>query len=546
MDSLLINEANAPLTAPLNSTVKARWERKMSYNIDSTAPLSFQLNAQQCQTPKTPKNHQLTNSNHSKTPKTINKTPTVNGLNKTPKQQSYNNNNKLNDSYTTDRFIPTRNDIDTTINLHFLTSDLNNLSINPNNNTSNNSSNNNTGKLPHTNENQSANIINLQLANTLFNTDDINSKILSYKYKAPKSNDIHTDKLRVVYTANTLQQSTTINKTNKSTTRYISSNPERILDAPDMIDDYYLNLLDWSQNNIVAVGLGKSVYLWDASTGTIDMLCELSSIDDSITSVQWMNDSIHLAIGTNNNTVQLWNIQQKKQVRSLRGHSSRIGSLAWNQHILSTGSRDNNICNHDVRIKDSLQSTYTGHQQEICGLKYSPDGKQLASGSNDNTCKIWDIAMNQPVHTFNDSIAAVKAVSWCPYQSNILATGSGTADRYIRLYNTQTGVMQHSVDSGSQVCSILWNKYDKELISAHGFTLNQLTVWKYPSMISTHQLTGHTSRVLHTALSPDGTTICSAAADETLRFWVISNGQQQTNKVESNRRVPISNISTIR
>ena len=48
---------------------------------------------------------------------------------------------------------------------------------------------------------------------------------------------------------------------------------------------------------------------------------------------------------------------------------------------------------------------------------------------------------------------------------------------------------------------------------------NQLCLWKYPSMAKVAEFTGHTSRVLHLAQSPDGTTVCSAAADETLRFW---------------------------
>lgn len=48
---------------------------------------------------------------------------------------------------------------------------------------------------------------------------------------------------------------------------------------------------------------------------------------------------------------------------------------------------------------------------------------------------------------------------------------------------------------------------------------NQLCLWKYPSLAKVAEFTGHTSRVLHLAQSPDGTTVCSAAADETLRFW---------------------------
>jgi cell division cycle protein 20 (cofactor of APC complex) len=66
-----------------------------------------------------------------------------------------------------------------------------------------------------------------------------------------------------------------------------------------------------------------------------------------------------------------------------------------------------------------------------------------------------------------------------------------------------------------------WSTTEKELLSAHGFSQNQLTVWKYPTMTKVADLHGHTSRVLHTAMSPDGSIVCSAAADETLRFWRV-------------------------
>ena len=89
----------------------------------------------------------------------------------------------------------------------------------------------------------------------------------------------------------------------------------------------------------------------------------------------------------------------------------------------------------------------------------------------------------------------------------------------IRFWNANNGNMLNEVDTHSQVCSLQWSVHDKELVSSHGYSHNQLILWKYPSMVKVAELTGHTSRVLHMAQSPDGTTICSAAADETLRFW---------------------------
>ena len=57
----------------------------------------------------------------------------------------------------------------------------------------------------------------------------------------------------------------------------------------------------------------------------------------------------------------------------------------------------------------------------------------------------------RPVHSLAGHQAAVKALAWCPFQSNLLATGGGTADRCIKFWNTSTGAMLNSIDTGSQV-----------------------------------------------------------------------------------------------
>ncbi len=45
-----------------------------------------------------------------------------------------------------------------------------------------------------------------------------------------------------------------------------------------------------------------------------------------------------------------------------------------------------------------------------------------------------------------------------------------------------------------QVCSLQWSQYNKELVSSHGFSENQLCLWKYPTMLKIKEFRGHTSR----------------------------------------------------
>lgn len=194
------------------------------------------------------------------------------------------------------------------------------------------------------------------------------------------------------------------------------------------------------------------------------------------------------------------------QLRTMRGgHRSRVGALDWNNHLLTTGGMDGQIINNDVRVRSPIVDTYQGHNQEVCGLKWSASGQQLASGGNDNLLHVWDRSMassntsTEWLHRLEDHTAAVKALAWCPFQGNLLASGGGGGDRSIKFWNTHTGACLNSIDTGSQVCALLWNKNERELLSSHGFTKNQLTLWKYPSMVKTAELTGHTSRVLFMA-----------------------------------------------
>lgn len=119
-------------------------------------------------------------------------------------------------------------------------------------------------------------------------------------------------------------------------------------------------------------------------------------------------------------------------------------------------------------------------------MRWSPDGSQLASGSNDNLLNIWDLQTpSAPRYTLNQHNAAVKALAWCPWQQNLLASGGGTADRTIRFWNSKTGACLNSVDTKSQVCALQWSKHTKELVSSHGFSQNQLIVWSYPTVATT-------------------------------------------------------------
>lgn len=72
----------------------------------------------------------------------------------------------------------------------------------------------------------------------------------------------------------------------KKAPRVVSKVPYKVLDAPDLADDFYLNLVDWGSSNTLGVGLGSCVYMWNSQSGRVTKLCDLG--DDTVTSVNWI------------------------------------------------------------------------------------------------------------------------------------------------------------------------------------------------------------------------------------------------------------------
>lgn len=98
---------------------------------------------------------------------------------------------------------------------------------------------------------------------------------------------------------------------------FMMQTSERTLDAPDIVDDYYLNLLDWGSGNVLSIALGNTVYLWDASNGSTSELVTIDDENGPVTSVKWAPDGRHLAVGLNNSEVQLWDSTANRLVCSL-------------------------------------------------------------------------------------------------------------------------------------------------------------------------------------------------------------------------------------
>jgi len=352
------------------------------------------------------------------------------------------------------------------------------------------------------------------------NDEDKDSRIISFNCQPPSSEK------EIIRSTWTNLKPITI----KDIHRNIPNKPERVLDAPNIGDEFYSELLDWSINNKIAIALDSVVYVWNANNGNINTIGNKEETGN-ICSLKWSNDGNYLGIGTNTGETQIWDTNENKKLRTLKFNDNNsakidltsrspmsikklksnnlynktetsylknhVGCISWNNSVLTSAFNNGVLFHNDVRIKNSLIRSIKAHDSIICGLKWRSDGEYLASGSNDNTIKLWDLKSSKPYMVKTEHNAAVKAIAWCPWQLNLLATGGGIADKTLRLWNITTQSNLKTLKTESQITSIIWSYHYSELLTTHGYSTNDINVWRYPTMDCISNIKAHESRILY-------------------------------------------------
>jgi WD40 repeat protein len=198
------------------------------------------------------------------------------------------------------------------------------------------------------------------------------------------------------------------------------------------------------------------------------------------------------------------------------GHTSCIRKVAFSPDgkILASGSNDRTVRLWDLNGKPIGQPC-VGHNDSVTSVTFSPDGKILASGSDDRTVRLWDLngkPIGQPCVGHNDSVTSV---TFSP-DGKILASGSN--DKTIRLWDCKgNAIGKEFVGHKSFVSSIAFSPSGKRILSGSGD--HTICLWELNGSIIGQPIYGHNDFVTSVCFSPDGQTFASSSCDRTIRLW---------------------------
>ena len=231
------------------------------------------------------------------------------------------------------------------------------------------------------------------------------------------------------------------------------------------------------------------------------------------------------------NTIRLWDMAKGGvELAVLTGHTEAIYSIDFSTDgsLLASGSRDNSLRVWDVKTGKELFFSLN-HNREVHSVAFSPDGATLASGGADGKIRLWDVQTKQEKKVLDGHTIQVDCLAFSP-DGKLLAS-AGQYDTEIRLWDTQTwqpmNILRGHVDSdgGYGVFSLAFNHQGTLLAS--GGADKSVRLWDVNPLSPSFskelvKLLRHSDWVDSLVFSPDGAALISASErDGTIRIWAV-------------------------
>lgn len=242
----------------------------------------------------------------------------------------------------------------------------------------------------------------------------------------------------------------------------------------------------------------------------------------NVLSVAFSHDGKLLATGDAKGDICLWQVDNGKQLLSLKGHQSWVYSLTWSPqgNILASASGDRTVRLWDISEARCVKVMH-GHTSQVTSVAWNFDGQTLVSASMDSTVRLWDVCEGNCLKVLHGHQGPVYSVAWIP-GSNSIASSSG--DRTVRLWDVSEGKCLKILSGHSNwVYSVACHPQGN--IIASGSADCSVRLWDVAEGKCLKILHGHTDHIWSVSFSPDGSMLASSSHDHTVRLWDIFEGR---------------------
>jgi WD40 repeat protein len=284
---------------------------------------------------------------------------------------------------------------------------------------------------------------------------------------------------------------------------------------------WYIPVFSPDAERMVTPGQRGSAQVWDTSAGRL--IRALKGPGGDVKAARFSPDGRRLATSAVGGVVQIWDMQAGGPPLELAAKKPNAFELLVFDPTgsrLAAGSISGNTAFIWNCASGSLAAELSGHTNVLTRVAFSPDGKYLATSSQDKSVRLWRTEDGRPGPVLSDD-AIVNQLSFSPDSTRLATAGQGIGGR---VWDVMTG---KPIDLAQKTEGIVrcfnFSPDGKRLVSAGDET--SLRVWDAQTGNMLHQLRGFRPPVYHMAFSPDSQHVVAAGNDRFAALWEVESGR---------------------